>query len=282
MPQPEVRTLPDGAVLRDLQGQAELDDALKLQEETWGEGFKECVPPAILLVAQKIGGIAAGAFSVSGALVGFVFGLTGVRGGHLVHWSDMLAVRPERQGRGLGVALKRYQRDRCRAIGVETMHWTFDPFVARNAHLNLNRLGARVDEFVPDMYGTRTGSPLHDLGTDRFVVSWPVRDEPSPLPEGDALLAGVPCAGGPPGRGPGASEPLPHADVVAVRVPNDCGALRERDLEQARAWRASARRAFAHYLGLGWQVSAFVPSRDGDASYVLTKPSGGTVAEPGR
>jgi predicted GNAT superfamily acetyltransferase len=181
MSQDEVCTLPDGTVLRDLQGQAELDDALKLQEETWGEGFKERVPPAILLVAQKIRGIAAGAFSVSGALVGFVFGLTGVRGGRLVHWSDMLAVRPERQGRGLG-----------------------------------------------------------------------------------------------------ASEPLPHADVVAVRVPNDCGAPRERDLEQARAWRASVRRAFAHDLGLGWQVSAFVPSRDGDASYVLTKPSGGALAEPGR
>ena len=58
-----VRVLPGGVVLRDLAGQAELDAAVRLQEATWGEGFRERVPGAILLVAQKIGGIAAGAFA---------------------------------------------------------------------------------------------------------------------------------------------------------------------------------------------------------------------------
>ncbi len=271
MPDPEARTLPDGTILRDLQGQHELEAAVSLQEETWGEGFRERVPPAILLVAQKVGGIAAGAFAPSGTLGGFVFGLTGVRHGRLVHWSDMLAVRPELRGRGLGEALKRYQRDRCRSLGVETMHWTFDPLVARNAHLNLNRLGARVDEFVPDMYGTSTGSPLHDLGTDRLVVSWPVSGEPAPLPGDAALLEGVACAGGPPGSAPAEGEPLPDADVVAVRVPRDPGALQEQDLARARAWRASSRRAFTRYLGRGFRVSAFVTPPGGDPAYLLTR-----------
>ena len=244
---------------------------MRLQEATWGEGFRERVPPSILLVAQKIGGIAAGAFPPSGALGGFVFGLTGLRDGSLVHWSDMLAVQPALRGRGLGEALKRYQRERCRALGVETIHWTFDPLVARNAQLNLNRLGARVDEFVPDMYGTSTGSPLHDLGTDRFVVSWPVSVAPEPLPADPVLLQGVPCAGGPPGSAPAEGEPLPDADAVAVRVPRDPGALQEPALARARAWRASSRRAFTHYLGRGFRVSAFVTPPGGDPAYLLTR-----------
>ena len=272
----EARVLPDGTVLRALAGHAELEAAVRLQEATWGEGFRERVPPAILLVAQKLGGIAAGAFARGHDLVGFVFGMTGVRGGRLVHWSDMLAVRPEWRGRGVGQALKQYQRDHCRALGIDMMHWTFDPMAARNARLNLNRLGARVDEFVVDMYGSNTGSPLHELGTDRFVVSWPVSSEPQPLPDDEALFAGLPCAAGPPGLGPKAGEALPEADRVIVRVPGDHRALVERDAARSREWHAAVRRAFVHYLAGGWRVTAFVSAGAADAAYLLARP-----AEPG-
>ena len=46
-------------------------------------------------------------------------------------------------------------------LGVTQILWTFDPLVSRNAHLNLNALGARVTDYVPDMYGADTGSALH-------------------------------------------------------------------------------------------------------------------------
>ena len=204
-------------LVRDLAGHAELEAAVVLQEETWGEGFHERVPPSTLLVAQKLGGVVAGAFAPGGALVGFVFGMTGVRHGQLVHWSDMLAVRPEWRGHGVGQALKRFQRERCRALGIATIFWTFDPLAARNARLNLNRLGARVDDFVPDMYGANTGSPLHDLGTDRLVASWPVAAEPAPLPEDEALLDGVPLRRGPAGARSGPRRPAPGR-AVGVRA----------------------------------------------------------------
>ena len=119
-------TLADGTVIRALTTHAERADAVHLQEETWGAGFSEKVPAAILLVAEKTGGVAAGAFSPDGRLLGFIFGLTGVRDGTLIHWSDILAVRPEAQGRRMGEALKRYQRDRLKALGVDRMYWTFD------------------------------------------------------------------------------------------------------------------------------------------------------------
>ena len=257
-----IATLADGTVLRPLATHDERADAVRLQEDTWGVGFTERVPAAILMVGTKIGGVSAGAFAPEGRLLGFVFGLTGLRDGRLVHWSDMLAVRPEVQRRGLGAALKWYQRDCCRAIGVETMYWTFDPFVARNAHLNLHRLGATIDEFVPDMYGSRTNSHMHGaLGTDRFVAAWAVSTDPEPMADDATLVEHIPVA---------ADDVLPDATQVAVRVPSDYFALLDTDIERARAWRVSARRAFLHYLNSGYRVTAFVPGRDGHATYLLT------------
>ena len=87
----------------------------------------------------------------------------------------MLAVRPEARDHGIGRRLKLYQRSLVAELGVTQILWTFDPLVSRNAHLNLNALGARVTDYVPDMYGADTGSALHQgIGTDRFVVAWEV------------------------------------------------------------------------------------------------------------
>jgi predicted GNAT superfamily acetyltransferase len=263
---------PEGYTVRHLRTHEERVEAVRIQEETWGEGFTERVPAAMLLVGPKLGGITGGAFDPTGRMVGFVFGLTGPRDGALAHWSDMLAVRPEAQGRRLGEALKHWQRAECRALGVAVMYWTFDPFVARNAHLNLNLLGAGVHEFVPDMYGSQTGSRVHGaLGTDRLVARWNVSTEPEPLPSDPALRSGVPVVAGPPGSCPTADETLPDAPCVAVRIPTDYHLLLDHDLERARSWRTAARRAFLHYLSTGYRVSAFIPDRAAEATYLLTR-----------
>ena len=55
-----------------------------------------------------------------------------------------------------------------------------------------------------------------------------------------------------------------------MRVPADYLALLDRDLELARAWRMSARRAFLHYFPLGYRVSAFVADGERDAAYLLS------------
>lgn len=264
-------TLADGVVIRELATHEERAEAVRIQDETWGAGFTERVPAAIFLIAQKTDGISAGAFSTGGRLLGFVFGITGIRDGRLIHWSDLLAVRADARGRHLGEALKMYQREHCRALGIETMYWSFDPLVARNAHLNLNRLGARVDEFVPDMYGTNTSSPLHALGTDRFIAAWSVGAVPVPLSSTASLLAGAPVVAGGGSDGPDMREPLPDTRAVAVRIPNDYHALVEADVERAQKWRSSTSRAFSHYLSRGYGVAAFVPDRTDDATYLLSR-----------
>ena len=62
------------------------------------------------------------------------------------------------------------------------------PLVAQNAHLNLNGLGADIERYVPEMYGSNTGSDLHSgLGTDRFVALWRIG-----VPDVQRVIDGVP------------------------------------------------------------------------------------------
>ncbi len=272
---------PADVVFRPLQGQEEYRACVELQELTWGVGFHERVPPSMLLISQKVGGTAAGAFDADGKLLGFVYGLTGTRDGRLVHWSHMLAVRPEAQGVGLGRRLKLYQRESLLLLGVETMHWTYDPLVARNAHLNFNRLGVTVVEYVPNLYGPDTASELHSgLGTDRFIVEWDLAAS-----RVDAIVLGSPPAVQLPqeapvlSAGPDADAPLPTAPVVGVEIPAEIHGVLAEDADRAWAWRAVTRRAFTFYLDRGYRVQGFAfDAPTGRGVYVVTRGSQGTVS----
>ena len=258
----------DDVTLRRCETRAEFQECVAIQEEAWGTEFSEIVPATILQVSQQIGGVTAGAFDAAGRMLGFVFGLTGLQHGRPVHWSDLLAVRAEAQSRGLGTRLKRYQRELLRPLGVETMYWTYDPLVARNAYLNLVRLGARAVEYVPDMYGTDTGSELHaGMGTDRFVVAWRVADDAGMETRSEggesggvapgARGAGAPVVNAPDADGVPRLGELPEGPAVRVAVPNDIQAVKARSLRTAQAWRESTRRAFTWYLARGYVVAGF-------------------------
>lgn len=259
----------DGLVIRPLVSLDDYRACVALQEETWGAGFSERVPTAILKVSQRIGGVTAGAFDAGGALLGFVFGMTGVERGAIVHWSDMLAVRPDARRRGLGRMLKEYQWAACRAVGVRRIYWTFDPLVARNAHLNFAVLGVYAVEYAENMYGD-TASVLHrGIGTDRFVVAWPVT-EPAP---GHLLGRGTADAAR---QAPlvAADGPVPSAaPLVRVEVPLDIAAVQARALDEAAAWRRSSRAAFQAALAAGYRVAGFYRDEAaGRAFYALVSP----------
>lgn len=251
----------DGIVIRRVNTQAEYEECIRIQDETWGAGFSERVPSAILKVSQYLGGVTAAAFDGAAAgarILGFVFGMTGIRGGQLVHWSDMLAVRPEARDHGIGRRLKLYQRSLVAELGVTQILWTFDPLVSRNAHLNLNALGARVTDYVPDMYGADTGSALHQgIGTDRFVVAWEV--------SGAAGKMGSEAASGD-GRG------NRRGTEVVVEIPHDIQQLIVVDPASARKWRESTRPAFLRLLADGYRVAGFERSPAG-GFYRLTRDS---------
>ncbi len=247
---------PRALTIRPLENEREFENCLALQRETWGEDCHELVPPTMLMVSQKVGGIAAGAFDQNGRLVGFVYGLTGLREGRPTHWSHMLAVTETLRGCGVGQQLKHYQREQLRRLGVEQIYWSYDPLVARNAHLNLNRLGASVVEYVQDMYGDNPDSKTDSvIGSDRLIVRWGLDGEPRPspgipvgLPSG-ALVTLDPVIPDAIAGGELADEPR-----VSIEIPPDIQELKGTRPDLARAWRVLTRRAFVHYLGRGYVV----------------------------
>lgn len=241
---------PSQVRIRRLATAADYAACVELQELVWGAG-DETIPPIMLQISQKVGAIAAGAFDPAGRLIGCVFGLTGPRHGRLAHWSHLLAVRPDARDQGIGRRLKRFQRDRLLAMGVPTMYWTYDPLVARNAHLNLNRLGVTVEEYVTDMYGPADHNPVdRGIGTDRFIVRWDLKRRTR----------------GRTGRSRFTSAP------VEIEIPSDIHALRDRTPGEAHAWRVETRRAFTHYLKRGYGVQGFQGGSAGErCCYLLVR-----------
>lgn len=267
---------PDEVTFRPLASEADYAACIELQRVTWGRDFSDAVPMSILKITQKAGGIAAGAFAPDGRLLGFVYGIPGIKAGtppKVFHWSHMLAVDPEARDLGLGTRLKLYQRGLLLSMGVERVEWTYDPLEARNAHLNLNHLGAFPAEYVRDMYEGEFGSELaKGIGTDRFIVAWVITSEfvarrlaegPPPPEETVRLFGDAPVVG----PSYPEDEPLPSGSAVRVEIPASIQDVKVEDLELARAYRASTRRAFEHYLGQGWRVEGYYRDPDGERCY---------------
>lgn len=259
----------DGMTFRPLSSQEDYEACIELQRKTWGRDFSDVVPLSILKITQKAGGVAAGAFAPDGRMLGFVHGLTGVRNGQVFHWSHMLAVDPDARDLGLGSRLKLYQRELLLAQGIERVEWTYDPLEARNAHLNLNHLGARPAEYARDMYEGELWSNLaKGIGTDRFIAAWLIASDEvvRRLAEGPPDPAEVRRRfEDAPVVGPGEDPPLPDAPLVRVEIPANVQALKTADLDLARAYRASTRKAFEHYLGGGWRIEDFY--REGERCF---------------
>lgn len=245
--------------IRPLATHQELLACVDLQRCTWGEAFGEVVPPAMLKIAARVGGVAAGAFDARNELVGFVFGITGVERGRVVHWSHMLGVLPRAQNHGIGRQLKDYQRSAVAKLGATVIYWTFDPLVARNAHLNFNKLGVRATSYARDMYGEGT-SPLHrGIGTDRLVVAWPVSDaDVSARSREIARFSG------------GDATP-----VRRIEIPADIEALQVSDLASAQAWRARTRAEFESAFAEGLAIHGFRIDTTARRGYYLLGPGDG-------
>jgi predicted GNAT superfamily acetyltransferase len=186
----------------------------------------------------------------------------------------MVGVLPEFQGRGVGLRLKWQQREDALSRGINLITWTFDPMQARNAHLNLRRLGAVGAEFLPNFYGV-TSSPLHHgLPTDRMLVKW---DLSSPRVRDRALGGDVPKGVILPNQPrinevkwqagwPVSSEPRTDlkANEALLEIPPDWDTLCQAAPRVAEDWHGKVRRALIAYMGQQGHLAAdFIPAEEG-------------------
>jgi predicted GNAT superfamily acetyltransferase len=247
------------------------------QRLAWGlrdEGY--IVPLATMVGAQLHGGLVLGAFLPDGTAAGLSFGFLGRVDGRVGLYSQLTGVIPAYQSRGLGEALKRAQFDWARAEGLALVAWAFDPLQAGNAHFNLRRLGARVRQYVDNMYGPRTDAVnAGGLPTDRLIAVWEPELSPPPEPPAPAALpALLATARQPDGRiAPVGVADVFDAPMVLLEVPAEIADLRLRDPALAEAWRVAVRSAFRRAFENGREAAGFARWVDHGhrrAAYVLT------------
>jgi predicted GNAT superfamily acetyltransferase len=277
---------PKSVVIRDLVSYEDLQRAEALEREVWGLADRDVMPLALMVATREAGSVWVGAFDGEN-LAGFAFGFLGFEHGHLMLHSHMLAVRETYRDLDLGYKLKLAQRERAMAMRVQEMTWTFDPLQSRNAHLNFGKLGVVADVYKVDFYGPETSSVLHQNGTDRLWVRWPlasrrVRDRlqgkdyrPEVL---DAFARLQPLV-----QFNGDGKPL-RTDLsaelsrqrIAIQIPSDIGAVERKDPGLAREWREATRWAFTEALKAGFFVAEFcrtVRGQQGPGNYLLEKGS---------
>jgi predicted GNAT superfamily acetyltransferase len=150
---------------------AEFQSCVQLQRDVWGESDLELEPVTGFVVAANTGGQVLGAFDGT-SLVGYTLALVGVHDGVVYLHSHHTGVHQDYRDLGVGRMLKLFQREEALSRGIRFIQWTFDPLELRNAHFNLNRLGAICRQYKPNLYGITT-SPLHrGIATDRLLAEW--------------------------------------------------------------------------------------------------------------
>lgn len=229
-----------------------------MSRDVWGAAERNVVPRELLLTMQLNGGLVHGAFLPDGRLAGFCFGFAGLREGRLRLCSHQLGVLPEFRGSGIGIALKQAQRRDALRLGYELITWTFDPLEARNAYINLHRLGCVARVYDRDHYGAMEDELNRGLPSDRFEVEWWLtRVKPALSPSDPAVLLRV-GENGEPERADAAV--LPGRPAV-IEIPSDFQGIKRHSLGLALRWRLESRAAFEAALGAGLVAVDF--RRDG-------------------
>ncbi len=232
----------------------------ELSRSIWGAADRNVVPRELLLTMQHNGGVVLGAFGPNGDLVGFVFGFLGKRNDQLRLCSHQLGVQPEFRGERIGVRLKLAQREEALRRGLELISWTFDPLEARNAYINLHRLGAVARVYDREHYGVMNDDLNRGLPTDRFEAEWWIRRQPTAErrpPEAPLVMLRV-GAQSEPVRGDFAVR---GSRALLIGIPLDFQAVKRGNMELARRWRLESRAALESALAAGFRATDFL--RDG-------------------
>jgi predicted GNAT superfamily acetyltransferase len=223
----------DELELREVTTITDIHACLRLQKETWGMPDVEMTGAKFFVIAKHAGTPALGAFDRTGRLVGYLYTFLGRFHGTMAYYSHQLAVAGGWQDKGVGHRLKLAQRERALREGIDLVVWTFDPLQSRNAHLNLNKLGAVVRRYVVNFYGEQNKTIFDaGIGSDRVFAEWWVRS-----PRVEMALRG--------------ERFRPAILTSGLEIPSDINAVKEHDERAALLWRLHTRERFTSRLSRG-------------------------------
>jgi predicted GNAT superfamily acetyltransferase len=227
---------------------AEFQSCVQLQREIWGESDLELEPVTGFVVAANTGGQVLGAYD-GVHLVGYTLALVGVRDGVVYLHSHHTGVHQHYRDLGVGRMLKSFQREEALSRGIRLVQWTFDPLELRNAHFNLNRLGAICRQYKANLYGITT-SPLHrGLATDRLLAEWHL--------DSARVVAAV----------KGLAEPTTGA-AEGIEMPADLEQSKQSDAERVKRVQDRIRSEFTDCFSRGYAAVGLRETPTG-AAYLL-------------
>ena len=239
--------------IRPCQKLEELAALVKVQQEIWGYAEHELYPLRLFITLQRIGGQVLGAFTPQGSVVGFVASSPAWHGADRYYHSLSLGVLRAHENRGLGRALKMAQRRHALRAGIDLIEWTFDPLRAKNAYLNIVRLGAIARCYQPDYYGHVESRLQGGLPSDRLIVEWRLRST-----RVKRALAG---------KSPRDSKVKPEAKV---EIPANIDQLRRSNPGEARQRQLAVRRRLQELFAQNLAITGF--EYDVKSAYYLLEP----------
>ena len=203
-------------------------------DKTWAMDSGTEITPNLLQAMVHSGAYLSGAF-IDGNCVGAAFAFPATTGGLHLH-SHMTAVLDKFRDKGIGYALKVDQYKWAKQNNYKEITWTFDPLVARNAKLNLLKLGVDISAYYPNFYGD-------------------MPDELNAGDESDRVMASLKVVGDLPT--PRTAISTPDNSSVLIAIPSDIVAIRNKDLAENLKWRRSVREEFVGVLARGGKVIGF-------------------------
>jgi predicted GNAT superfamily acetyltransferase len=231
--------------IRPLASMRELNDCVEMQRSVWGWSDVDLMPLRCFVLMQHAGGLVLGAHA-DDRLVGFVNCVPGIDNGQCFWHSHMLAVLPAYRDRGIGTALKLAQREHARLRYISSIQWVFDPLAAKNAYLNIAKLGAVIRRYSINHYGASTSSLHTGLESDRLVAEWRVDGR------------SVTCC------------PL---ETRTLAIPADVQTMKHTDLDAARALQRRVREEFLRNFADGFIATQCRRCRGG-IEYVFQREIG--------
>jgi predicted GNAT superfamily acetyltransferase len=221
-------------VINQLRSLNEQDCARKVFDKTWAMDSGTEITPNLLQAMVHSGAYLSGAF-IGDKCVGAAFAFPATTEGLHLH-SHMTAVLDDYRDQGIGYSLKIDQWHWAKKNNYAKITWTFDPLVARNAKLNLIKLGVDISAYYPNFYGDMPDALNAGDESDRVMASWKVVGE---KPLAKSVITN-----------PSESDRL-------IKIPEDIVAIRSEDISENLKWRHKVRDEFMRAFEKGGKVVGF-------------------------
>lgn len=273
-------------LIQTLEKPSELKQAVELQKLYWGTEGEALVPSHMLLSIARYGGHVLGAY-LDEKLVGILMGFLGTRSAanqpaaeNLLIMSKRMVVLPEYRGQQIGYQLKLAQREIAIQQNVSLVTWTYDPLLARNAYLNIHKLGCVSTIYKPDYFGAEENNPT--LSADRLVVdlwvesqnvTFRLKEGYQPTTYANYIDDGAIILNQTMINRQSFIEPQKlgntfDSNIILLEIPFDYLSLNSTDSQLGSVWRDHVRDAFVALMSQNYGVHDFVRQQDGESNRV--------------